>query len=311
VFDVIIIGAGPAGLSAALPLGRQHRETLVIDSGKPRNAPADHMHMYLSRDGFPPAELRAAGRAELAVYPAVEIRAGLVESVSGQIGEFTVRLADGTTERGRRIVLATGLLDLLPRIEGLAERFGKGVYHCPFCHGHEATGKAIGVLGGDFPQAMLALYLRDRFSEDVVLCSDGPLTVTPELRAALNSAGIVVRAEAIARIDGDQDSPTVHFASGEPVTRGAIFHRPGARQHSTLAAELGCELMPEGCVRVDGTQQTTVPGVYAAGDMARLAELAGPTPFVITAAGDGARAAIWLEQDLFRASAGVRIPAAK
>lgn len=301
MFEVIVVGGGPAGLNAALTLGRQRRQALLVDSGKPRNAPAEEMHMFLSRDGFPPAELTRIARAELAAYTTVEVRDALVTAVSGEIDDFTVEFADGSRERARRLVLSTGQVDVLPEVDGLAALFGRGVYHCPFCHGFEAAEKPLAVLGDDFSQAMLALYLADRFAMDVVLCANGPLRVGDELRASLAGAGIPVREEPVVRVSGVDGAVTVHFGSGEPLDRAAVFHRPAAKQHSPFAEALGCEILPDGCVRVDATQRTTVPGVYAAGDSARLAELAGPTPFVITAAADGAKAAVWLEQDLFRA----------
>ncbi|MFD8493747.1 NAD(P)/FAD-dependent oxidoreductase [Amycolatopsis sp. NPDC059657] len=311
MFEVMVIGGGPAGLSAALTLGRQRRRALVVDSGKPRNAPADEMHMFLSRDGFPPAELRRLGRLEVAGYSTVEIRDALVTAVSGEIDDFTVEFADGRSERARRLVLATGQVDVLPEIDGLATLFGKGVYHCPFCHGFEAADRPLAVLGGDFSQSMLALYLADRFTKDLVLCANGGLEVGPELREALSRNNIPVREEPVVRIEGEDGALTIHFASGEPLERSALFHRPGQRQHTDLAASLGCELLPDGCVQVNAMQQTTIPGVYAAGDTARLAEPPGPTPFVITGVADGTKAAIWLEQDLFRASVEVPIPGTK
>ncbi|WP_158852439.1 NAD(P)/FAD-dependent oxidoreductase [Saccharothrix deserti] len=308
MFDVIVVGGGPAGLNAALTLGRQRRRVLVVDSGTYRNEPAEEMHMFLSRDGFPPAELRRLGRQELANYPTVEIREDLVVAVTGTADDFAVELAGGSTERARRLLLASGQADVLPEVDGVAERFGRGVYHCPFCHGFETAGKPLAVLGGDFSHAMLALYVADRFSDDVVLCANGPLEVSEELRAALSDRKIEVREEPVTRVGGVQNALIVHFADGTPLERGAVFHRPVSRQRSDLAASLGCELLPDGCVRVNAMQQTTVAGVYAAGDTARLAELVGPTPFVITAAADGAKAAIWLEQDLFRSSVNVPIP---
>lgn len=308
VYDVIIVGGGPAGLNAALTLGRQRRSVLVVDSGAYRNEPAEEMHMFLSRDGFPPAELRRLGRAELANYPTVELRDDLVVTASGAADDFTAELASGSVARAKRLLLASGQADVLPEVDGVAEQFGKGVYHCPFCHGFETAGKPLAVLGGDFSHAMLALYVADRFSDDVVLCANGQLQASAELLDALKERGIEVREEPVVRVEGSPDALTVHFGSGEPLERGAIYHRPVSRQRSDLAAALGCELLPDGCVRVNAMQQTTVAGVYAAGDTARLAELVGPTPFVITAAADGAKAAVWLEQDLFRSSVNVPIP---
>jgi len=310
MFEVLVVGGGPAGLNAAQTLGRQRRRTLLADSGRPRNAPASEMHMFLSRDGFSPAALRRIGRAELAEYPTVEVRDGLITGLRGTIDGFTAEFADGTTVAARRVVLATGQVDALPEIDGVPELFGRGLYHCPFCHGFEAADRPLSVLGGDFSQAMLALYLADRFTKDLVLCANGPLQVGPELREALDRAGIEVREEPVTRLTGEDGDVTIEFASGAPLTRSAVFHRPAQRQHTELAAGLGCELLPDGCVRVDPRQQTTVPGVYAAGDTARQADLPGPTPFVITGAADGAKAAIWLEQELFRADVDVPVPSA-
>jgi thioredoxin reductase len=308
MFEVLVVGGGPAGLNAAQTLGRQRRRALLVDSGKPRNAPASEMHMFLSRDGYSPAALRRIGRAEVAEYATVEIRDGLITALHGTLDDFTAEFADGTTARARRVILATGQVDALPEIQGVTELFGNGLYHCPFCHGFEAADRPLAVLGGDFSQSMLALYLADRFAKDLVLCANGPLQVGPELRDALDRAGIPVREEPVVRLAGADGDVTVHFAAGEPLTRSAVFHRPAQRQHTDLAAGLGCELLPDGCVRVNPMQQTTVPGVYAAGDTARQADLPGPTPFVITGAADGAKAAIWLEQELFRADVDVPIP---
>jgi thioredoxin reductase len=308
MFEVLVAGGGPAGLNAAQTLGRQRRRALLVDSGEPRNAPASEMHMFLSRDGFPPSALRRIGRAELAEYPTVEVRDGLITGLRGTIDDFTAEFADGSTARARRVILATGQVDALPEIDGVAGLFGKGLYHCPFCHGFEAADRPLAVLGGDFSQSMLALYLADRFAKDVVLCANGPLRIGPELREALDRAGIAVREDPVVRLAGADGDVTVEFATGEPLTRAAVFHRPAQRQHADLAAGLGCELLPDGCVRVDAAQRTTVPGVYAAGDTARQAELPGPTPFVITGAADGAKAAIWLEQELFRAGLDVPVP---
>ncbi|MEQ0558067.1 NAD(P)/FAD-dependent oxidoreductase [Amycolatopsis sp. NEAU-NG30] len=308
MFEVLVVGGGPAGLNAAQTLGRQRRRALLVDSGRPRNAPASEMHMFLSRDGFSPAALRRIGRAEIAEYATVEVRDGLITALRGAIDDFTAEFADGTTARARRVILATGQVDALPEIEGVPALFGNGLYHCPFCHGFEAADRPLAVLGGDFSQSMLALYLADRFAKDLVLCANGPLEVGPELRNALERAGIPIREEAVTRLSGSDGDVTIEFAAGEPLRRSAVFHRPAQRQHTDLAAGLGCELLPDGCVRVNPMQQTTVPGVYAAGDTARQADLPGPTPFVITGAADGAKAAIWLEQELFRAGVDVPIP---
>ncbi|WP_091458705.1 NAD(P)/FAD-dependent oxidoreductase [Micromonospora inyonensis] len=304
MYDVIVVGGGPAGLNAALVSGRQRRRVLVVDSGSPRNAPAAEMHMFLSRDGFSPAELRKLGRDELSAYPSVEWREGRVDGVTRTDGGFVATLTDGQTHRSRKLVLATGQVDLTDSVDGLAERFGRGVFHCPFCHGWETRGMTLAVLGHELPQVMQALYVADRFSDDVVVCTNG--RPVPEPAAGrLAAAGISVREAPVTRIEGDEGDLRLVFADGTVLERQAIYHRAPTRQHSALAEQLGCELLPDGCVRVDEFQRTSVPGVYAAGDTARLAALPDALTFVVTGAADGARAATWLDQELFREDAGL------
>lgn len=310
MYDVVVIGGGPAGLSAALVFGRQRRSVLVIDGGQPRNAPAAEMHMYLSRDGFPPQQLLALGREELAAYPSVEVRQGLAKSAKGSTGEFTVELIDGDTVQARRLVLATGQVDQPYDIPGLAERFGRSVFHCPFCHGWEASDKTLAVITHEPMEGMLALYLADRFSTNVALCTDGPLEFPEPVRSAVANSKVFTMDSKIERITGEQDDLTIHFTDGRTLGRQAIFHRAPTRQHSDLAEQLGCEILPDGTVKVNDLQQTTVPGVSAVGDMAKLPAVPDATTLVVLGAGDGVRAALWMESDLFRSDLGIVFPEA-
>lgn len=303
--DVIVVGGGPAGLSAALVFGRQRRRVLVIDGGKVRNAPAAEMHMYLSRDGFPPARLLELGRAELAAYPSVELRPGTVRSARGKKDDFEVELDDGTTQRSRRLVLATGQVDEPYPIEGLRERFGRGVYHCPFCHGWETRDRSLAVLAREPAEAMLALYVADRFSDDVVLCAHGPLELPAEITAKLSERGVRVIETPVTRVTGEPGALELHFADGATLARQDVYHRAPTRQHSALAAELGCELNEDGTVRVNELQETTVPGVSAAGDTAKLPAVPDAATLVSLGAADGVRAAVWMEGDLFRSDLGL------
>jgi len=309
-YDVIVVGGGPAGLSAALVFGRQRRKVLVIDGGAVRNARAAEMHMYLSRDGAPPAELLETGRKELTAYPSVEVRDGHVVAASGHKEAFEVELADHTTERARRLVLATGQVDEPYDIEGLPERFGHSVFHCPFCHGWEARDKTLAVITREPFEAMLALYVADRFSNDVVLCTDGPLEIPAEIQTQLDERGVQVADAPITRLTGEADDLTIEFADGRTLRRQAIFHRAPTRQHSALAAQLGCEILPDGTVQVDELQQTTVPGVAAAGDTAKLERVPDATTLVVLGAADGVRTALWMETDLFRSDLGLDPPSA-
>ncbi|MEV0642091.1 NAD(P)/FAD-dependent oxidoreductase [Streptomyces sp. NPDC050619] len=304
-YDVVVVGGGPAGLNAALVSGRQRRKVLLLDSGEPRNAPAAEMHMFLSRDGASPAELRRIGREQLAAYPGVEIREALVVTVAAEErGGFTLTLADGSEVAGRKLILATGQVDVLDQVEGVGELFGRGVYHCPFCHGWETRGMSIAVLGRELPQIMQALYIADRFSDDVVVCTDGH-PVPEQAAGRLAAAGIAVDETPVSRIEGKEGEVRLVLADGRVLERQAVYHRAPTRQHSALAEHLGCEMLPDGCIRVDEFQRTSVPGVYAAGDAARLEVLPDALTFVITGAADGARAAVWLDQELFREDAGL------
>jgi len=309
MLDVIVVGAGPAGLSAALTLGRQRRNVLVLDSGEPRNAPADGVHMLLSRDGVPPAELRRLGREDLAAYETVEYREAVAVSAARTGEGFDVTLSGGgAVEHARSLILATGIADEMPAIAGVAERFGKSVFHCPFCHGFEARDQPLAVLGNDFVHAVLALYLADRLTSDVILCTGGPERLGAELMAKLAERGVGVREGELAAIEGDFGRLKVVFTGGEILERGAVFLHPATRQKSPLAAQLGCETLQDGTVRVDERQLTTVPGVFAAGDMARLATAPGPMPFAVTGAADGVRAAIWADQALLVSDLGLTLP---
>ncbi|MFM9442379.1 NAD(P)/FAD-dependent oxidoreductase [Streptomyces acidiscabies] len=303
-YDVLVVGGGPAGLNAALVAGRQRRKVLLLDSGRPRNAPAAEMHMLLSRDGFPPAELRRIGREQLAAYPGVEIREALVTGAEPEGNGFALLLADGTRVSGRKLIIATGQVDVLDQVEGLSELFGRGVYHCPFCHGWETRGMTLAVLGHELPQVMQALYVADRFSDDVVVCTDGH-PVPDQAADKLAAAKITVDETPVSRIEGKEGAIRLVLADGRVLERQGVYYRAPTRQHSPLAQQLGCRTLPDGCVRVDEFQRTSVPGVYAAGDAARLEALPDALTFVVMGAADGARAAVWAEQELFREDAGL------
>ena len=306
-YDVIIIGAGAAGLSAAQVLGRQQRRTLVLDGGPPRNSPADGIHMYLSRDGFPPLDLLDAGRRELSGYPAVEITSGPAVAAAAQLDDFTVTLDTGQQHRARRLLLATGQVDRPWEVPGLPERFGTSVMHCPFCHGWEARGRSIVVFGREPAEVMLAAYLADRYSKDVVVATHGPHALPEPVLSNLRELGIPVNHEPVAELSGELDDLTVRFADGSSLTRQVAFHRAPVEQQTSLAAQLGAEILPDGYLRVNEFAQTTVAGVAAAGDLARLPALPDGLTLVSQAAADGVRAAVWLEQGMFRASLPVAL----
>lgn len=289
-YDVVVVGGGAAGLSAALVLGRARRLVAVVDAGAPRNAPASHMHGFLSRDGMPPSELRAAGRAEVAGY-GVELVGDRVEAIEPG---FAVRLAGGRVLEARRILFTTGVRDELPDIPGVRERWGRDLLHCPYCHGWEVRDRPVGVLGTQAGAGEHAQLVR-QWSDDVVFfVHDYDLTAAEA--AGLEARGVeIVRGE-IARLVVEDDRLTgVELTDGRVIARTAVFIRPGNVPHlDGLLAGLGCEADEAGFAVVDGTGRTSVPGVWAAGNVV------DPREQVITAAGAGSAAAITLNADLVR-----------
>jgi thioredoxin reductase len=302
MLDVVIAGGGPAGLNAALVLGRARRRVLVCDAGPPRNAPVAHLHGFLSRDGLPPAELRRIGREQLHAYGGVEVREVQVAAAAtaGDGEGFAVTLADGMREAARRLLLATGVVDQLPAIDGLAALWGRGVFNCPYCDGWEVRDQPLAVLGADPRAFQLALQLT-RWSGDVVWCSNGPLPTSLQEAgpAKLAARGVRLHQDSIVRLEGgDGQLARIVFASGAPLERRAAFLHPPTRQRSDLPGQLGCSLLEDGSVSVGELGQTSVPGVYAAGDMARRPTMPVPGAQVVIAAAEGAIAAVAIDQDL-------------
>ena len=287
-YDVIVVGGGTAGLSAALVLGRARRRVAVVDSGEPRNAPAAQMYGYLSRDGMPPADLLAAGRTEVSRYGAELIDDRVVAIEPG----FSIGLASGARLQGRRILVATGAHDELPDIPGARERWGRDFLHCPYCHGWEVRDQAIGVLGTGPGSADHAQLLR-QWSDDVVFFPH-TYAVTADEHLALTVRGIQVVDGLVERLEVVDDRlAAVELADGRSIPRAAVFIRPALHAHGDgLLASLGCELDEAGFASVDATGKTTVRGVWVAGNAGN------PRAQVITAAGEGSAAAIAINADL-------------
>lgn len=288
--DVVVVGGGAAGLSAALVLGRARRRVVVVDAGSPRNAPAAHMQGFLSRDGMPPGDLLATGRAEVSGYGV-----GLIEDrVAGIEPGFRVRLGGGEVLAARRILLATGVRDELPDIPGVRERWGRDLLHCPYCHGWEVRDQPLGVLGTRTDAVQHALLVR-QWSHDVVFFAH-TLELAPDDLAQLRAGGVPVVPGEVARLVIDDDRLTgVALADGRVVPRAAVFIRPVNVPHADgLLAGLGCEVDAAGFPTVDATGRTTTPGVWAAGNVV------DPRLQVIAAAGAGSMAAMAVNGDLVR-----------
>jgi len=289
-FDVLVVGGGAAGLSAALVLARARRTVAVVDAGEPRNAPAARMHGFLSRDGMPPTELLAAGREEVIRYGGA-VLPGVVSTASRTGSGLEVVLADGTRLSARRLLVATGLRDELPPVPGVRARFGRDVLHCPYCHGYEVRDRQVGVLGGA-PNSLHQVQLVRQWVDDVVFFphSDG---LTADQREQLVARGIGIVDGEVTRLEvqDDQLEGVVVDAAGL-VRRDALFVAPQFVPSSDLLLQLGCDVDPGGWVVVDSTGRTSVPGVWAAGNAVN------PRAQVISAAGEGSAAAIALNNDL-------------
>lgn len=293
--DAIIIGAGPAGLNAALILARCRRRTLVLDSGKPRNAASQGLHGYLSRDGTHPMRLREMGREEIARYSSVEFRdlaVTGVEPVAG--GGFSVRLSDDTVEQSRVLLLATGRTDLMPEIEGFREFYGRGIHHCPYCDAWEHRDGAIAIVGSDDSAASLALGLLT-WSRDLTLCSNGEPAWNADHARQLAAAGLRILTEPIERAEGRERCERLAFAGREPVAFDAVFFCSDCVQKSTLPEKLGCQFDEGGNVICEGSAATKVPGLFVAGNVR------GGIHLAIMAAAEGAEAGIAMNEALLDA----------
>lgn len=287
-FDVVVVGGGAAGLSAALVLGRARRRVAVVDAGMPRNAPAAHMQGFLSRDGIAPADLIAEGRLEVARY-GVEVVADRVAEIEAG---FTLRLGTGRVLNARRVLVATGVRDELPDIPGVRERWGRDLLHCPYCHGWEVRDQPLGVFG-TVPGSVQHAQLVRQWSDDVVFFAH-TYELTATEHAELQARGVRVVLDEVARLVVEDDRLVgVELLDGPVIARAAVFIRPNNSPHDDgLLAGLGCELDPAGYAAVDGSGRTTNPGVWAAGNVV------DPRAQVITAAGAGSAAAIALNADL-------------
>ena len=292
--DVVVIGGGPAGLSADLILGRCRRQVVVCDSGQYRNAATPAMHGFLTRDGCDPAEVRRIARAQLEQYPSVMMRDAAAVDAGRCDGGFTVGLAGGDRLRTRLLLLATGVVDDLPAIAGAEELYGRGVFHCPYCGGFEVAGRPLVAYGRGQDGLGMALELRG-WSDDVVWCSDGPAGLLPHERDRLTANGIRLDERCVARLEGDDRLRAVVFADGSSHDCAAVFFLTGQRQRSDLAARLGCEFTDDWSVATGEYETTCVPGLYVAGDASRRVQLA------IVAAAEGAKAAFAMNTALLRA----------
>ncbi len=291
-YEVAIVGGGPAGLQCALVLGRARRSVVVLDKGQPRNLPARESHGFLSRDGIGPAQLLEEARAQLAQYDGVTFYAASVSDAEITGDGFVAVTDDGERVHARRLVLATGMRDKLPEIEGLDRCWGLSAFVCPYCDGWEVRDRPIAVWGNTRSGVGLAQELF-QWSHDIVVCADVATPISDDDRDWLARNSVQVKQAPIRRLrERDGLLQRIEFEDGDSVERNALFMNVNLMQCCGLAETLGCRLTERGHVDVDGEYRTNVPGVYAIGDaVTHLHQIA-------FAAASGARAAIALNNEL-------------
>lgn len=290
-YDVLIVGGGPGGLSAALALGRARKRVLLCDSGAKRNAAATELHNFVTRDGTPPAEFRRIGREQLATYKGVEVRDQRVATIRGSKGAFVADVG-GVEVGARRVILCTGMTDEMLPVEGFRELWGHAIYQCPYCHGWEVKERPWGYLATHVEALHFAIMLRS-WTDDVTVFTHGAVTFEAEQRERLQAAGVALQARPIARLIRDGDRLIgVELKDGTKIACEALYAHPPQRQVQ-LVADLGLKLDEQGFVAVDPmTRETSVSGVYAAGDLTTRAQGA------IMAAATGTQAASMLNHEL-------------
>ncbi len=299
VFEVAIIGAGPAGLSAALLLGRCRRRVLVCDAGRPRNAASHALHGFLTRDGIPPAEFLRIGHEQLRPYTTVTLRDVEVTGARALGSSFEVTLSDGTRHCCRKLLVASGIADHVPPLAGIERFYGRSVHHCPYCDGWEWRDQPLAVYGRGEKGCGLALLLT-QWSRDIILCTNGPAELSDEGLQRLTRQGITVCEEGLARLEGTEDGrlERLVFTTGQTLARRALFFNTGQHQQSALLRQLGCQFTDNGGVHAGAYEETNVPGLYVAGDASRDVLLG------IVAAAEGAKAAFAINRTLLH-EAGV------
>ena len=266
MFDVIIIGGSYAGLSAAMALGRALRNVLVIDSGKPCNRQTPHSHNFITQDGEAPAIISNRAKEQVMRYPTVTFVNGIAVSGRKFDGKFQIETANGEHFHAYKLLFSSGVMDIMPSIEGFADCWGISVLHCPYCHGYEVRNEPTGILAnGDM--AFEVARLINHWTKDLAVFTNGPSNLTPERVQKIEFHNIKIIETAVHGIEHDNGQVKfLHLKDGKSFALKAIYARPVFVQHCTIPHDLGCELTEQNLLKVDGFQRTSIAGVFAAGD---------------------------------------------
>ena len=292
IYDCIIVGGGPAGLNAAVVLGRCRRKVLLFDTGTYRNRYSHGMHNYLTRDDIVPTDFLEICHKELEKYSVQKINKTIANAKKNQEGAFEVKDESGTRYYAKKLLVATGLTDTLPDIEGFKEFYGQSVFHCPYCDGWEVRDKKIGVYARNKEGWELALSLK-AWTDHVTLYTDGRNKVKPHQKEYLDANGIEVIVLPFKKLVGENGQmQKILFKNGEERTCEALFFVNGFTQQCNIAEAFGCEVSRKGVIVTNRVQQTNIEGLYVAGDAAK------DMHFVVVAAAEGAKAAVTINKEL-------------
>ncbi|UOQ86591.1 NAD(P)/FAD-dependent oxidoreductase [Gracilibacillus salinarum] len=293
ILDCAVIGGGPAGLNASLVLGRAKLQTIVFDDNQARNNVTHASHGFITRDGIDPAAFKQAGLTDLAKYPNVEVKHQRIKTISRAKDVFLLETENNESFYSKRIVLATGLKDIMPAIHSITSFYGTSIFSCPFCDGWEMRDKRLVVLAED-ERAFHMAKMVFNWSQDLIVCTNGKQVVSGEQKQILTKHGIDVIEQSISEMSGEDGYlRIIHFTNGGEIDRDGGIVMTGLQQASPLAEQLGCTLDHNGGVESDEFGRTAIPGVYAAGDM----KLTGPSQLIM-AASEGSKVAAAIVRDI-------------